>query len=802
MFKNYLKIAFRNLLKYKTFSTVNLLGLATGTTVFLLLLTYLNFHRSFDRFNEKGDRVYRVPMAITETGSGTEQTFAFTFPALAPHLLKDYPEVEEAARFRFTGSLVKWEDKVFRERPVFVDESVFRILSLPFAAGDPNTAFKERFSAVITEETAKKYFGEESAIGKVLKMDENAFTVRGVIKDIPENSHLQLDIMLDYPTYVDIIKQLGGDAENNWGWSDFYTYVLLKPGASAAGLQAKLPDFAQKYMGESMKKDGFQCRFDLQPLYDIHAHSTYDYELGGNGNFKFLPLLGAIALLIMLIAWINFINLSTARSLERAKEVGVRKAVGAGRGTLIRQFITEAFFLNLLAFGVGLTLFYLVLPLFAKMVETPTLALQPTGWQFWLLVSSVFAVGALLSGFYPAFVLSGFKPITALHNTYKSNNKGGNARFRKALVVGQFATAMLLITGTLTVYKQLKFMRSYDLGVNIDQTLVLQESINRDSSRQSEVQAFLEEVQRIPGIKAACASTDVPGKEIGGSVDFRRMDAEMRKRCRIFGVDDHFFQQYDFHLAAGRWFSDKAEEDRNTTIINEEAVKVFGFANAEEALGHELEGFDQPLRIVGVIKDYHQEALRFAYNPTVFYPSTSQWDFYSIKSQTSDMPGLLTGVEKAWKAHLGDAPFQYFFLDEFYDRQYRIDRLLGKIMMIFTSLIVFVACLGLFGLSSFTVSKRTKEIGIRRVLGATTEQIVALVSREYLLLILVSGAIALPLGWWGVQRYLQTFALRTEPGVVFYLLPLALLVFVAFSTTILQSVKAALGNPVESLRSE
>lgn len=804
MLSNYLKLALRNLLKHKVFSFVNILGLGIGVAVSLLLLNFIQFQRSYDDFQVNADRIYRVPMAVQEKG-GVVQTFAFTYPAVGPHLKKDFPEVADMVRLRFYGGLAKRGTVAERARCCFVDSSFFNIFSFKMLEGDPQTVFSQPYSAVLTQKMAGLLFQKENPVGKSFTFNDLEWTVRGLLEDPPIQSHLQVGMLLDYPTYVQIVKKNGGDAEGSWGWSDFYTYLLLRPDADVAALTAKLPDFTQRYMGEDMKKDGFEQQFFLQPLRDIHLRSSYDYELEGNGNFKFIYALGAAALVILLIAWLNYVNLATARALDRAKEVGVRKVNGAGSGHLIRQFLTESLLVNVLAMAFGAVLFLLALGTFSRIVDRAPADLLPTGWGFWGALVALFGLGAVIAGLYPALVLSRFNPVFSLKNMLAKGVTGGKARLRKTLVVTQFSIAILLVTGALALFWQLRFMQHQSLGVDLTQTLVLEENVSRDSAQQATVRAFLSEVGKLASVRSTTRSSSVPGGEIGGSSDFKRTDNGQMKRCRVFGVDEQFIGQYGLELVAGRAFSTPFETDRRTCVLNETAVRVLGFENPEAAVGRQIIGSGstaRPRTVIGVLRDYHQESLRHAFNPTVFYPKTDNWEYYSVKFGQTDVPVLVSQVTQLWKKHFQDAPIRHFFLDSYYDQQYRLDRMFGAVLLGCTALALLVACLGLFGLSLFTVAKREKEIGVRKVLGASAAQVIALVTKEYFLLILLAGAITLPLAIFGVEKILSTYAFRAYLGWWFYVLPAAILVAVAFFTTLGQSWRAALANPAKSLRSE
>jgi len=807
MIKNYLVTAWRNLLKNKTFSAINVLGLAIGIAAFLLIINYLRFEYSFDDFNVKKDRIYRVPMVITETG-GKPQTFAFTYPALAPAMKKDFPEVEEVVRFRRRWGVVQHGDQKIVENGLiyYVDRPVFKVFSFPFERGTPATAFTQLNDAVITHSTAEKYFGKEDPIGKALHYENEDFIVTAVLKDIPANSHLQFNILLNYEKYI---QTTNGAANTSWGWSDFYTYVLLKPGTNANALQAKMPACADRYMGDRMKKDGFSAYFQIQPLKDIHTRSTYDYEMAGSGNLYYLKYLGIAALFILLIAIIYYINLSTAHSLERSKEVGVRKVVGATKSQLVRQFLAETFLMNLIGIVVGFFLFKLSLAPFSQLIGQNVSDLQTTSWQFWVMMSLVFVASTLLAGFYPAFVLSSFQPLQSLKSVAGFGGiKSSKNFFRKSLVVLQFAAAIILIGGAIGFYFQLRYMSTRSLGINIDQTLVLEQTLGLDSSKIKVVEAVINDLQKIPGVENVTASTDVPGNEVGSSSSFRLISSNDDKRCRTFGIDENFIPHFGLTVVAGRNFDKDKPAGADTSlpvsiIVNETAARILGFDKPADAISKIVTGAGFQCKIVGVMNDYHQQSLEYNFDPIVYYPEQHiNMTNFSLKLHTGNLTQVLEQAKKTWNAAFPQSPLQFFFLDEYFNRQYKNDKLFSTILWWFTTLSIIVASLGLFGLSLYTVVKRMKEISIRKVLGASAMQIITLVTKDYIKLILIAGVVAVPIAYFLLQNWLKDYAFHIQIGLWFFLLPLALIVVIALVTVLYQSVKAAIANPVKSLRTE
>ncbi|MGC4035822.1 MAG: ABC transporter permease [Chitinophagaceae bacterium] len=804
MLKNFLKTAFRNLLKNKTFSAINILGLAIGIAAFLLIVNYLRFEYSYDTFHKNADRIYRVPMTIAEK-DGKLQTFAFTYPAVAPALKKDFPEIEEVVRFRKTWGVVSHGDKKVIEngRIFYVDPSVFSIFSFAFEKGSPATAFTQLNDVVVTQATAKKYFGEENAIGQRLHYNNEDFVVTAVLKDVPSNSHLQFNILLNYNKYI---QTTNGAANTSWGWSDFYTYCLLKKGTTVAALESKLPAFAQRYTGDDMKKEGFIGAFQLQPLKSIHTNSSYDYELDGNGNFYYLKYLGIAALFILFIALINYVNLSTARSLERAKEVGVRKVIGATRTQLIQQFLSESFLVNLFGIAIGFFIFKISLLAFSGLLGLNVTDLQTSATGFWLMMAVIFLLSTLLAGFYPAFVLSSFQPVKTLKSM--ATFTGGKNLLRKTLVVTQFCAALILISGSIGFYRQLKFMSNRDLGINIKQTLVLQQTINLDSSSTNTVDAVINNLKQIAGVEAVATSTDVPGNEVGSSSGFVVVGRNDDKRCRTFGIDNKFIPQYSLSLLAGRNFDNDKTVGTDTSqpvniIINETASKIFGFKKPADALTRLIDGGGFHCKVIGVLSDYHQQSLQFNFDPIIFYPDKPlNMTNFSLKLQSDNSVAILEKAKTVWSAAFPQSPLQFFFLDEYFNRQYKTDNLFATVLGLFTLLAIIVASLGLFGLSLYTVTKRAKEISIRKVLGANVLQLIQLITKEYIKLILIAGCLAIPVAYFIVKGWMDDYAFHINPGIAFFILPMVLIIGIALITVLYQCIKVAVGNPVKSLRTE
>jgi putative ABC transport system permease protein len=800
MLRNYLTTAWRNIWKTRTFSILNVSGLALGIAAFLLILCYLRFQYSFDDFNVNKDRIYRVPMEVVERGAVSTQADAFTFPAVAGALKRDFPQIEETVRFRKQWGIVRHGDNKYSEDGLFLfaDPAVLRIFTFDFERGVPQQAFAQPSDIIITESTAKKYFGDENPINQTLSFHNEDYIVSAVIKDLPANSHLHFDILGNFNKYAaDVRKQQQRDVETSWQWSDFYTYILLKPGTDVNRIRKALPDFAQRYMGTLMKKEGFTVNFHLQALKDIHLHSSYDYEFPGNGNFSYLRYLAFAAVFILLIAWINYINLSTARAIDRAKEVGIRKVVGAGRAQLIRQFMTESSLINAMATAGGALIYWFSLPNFAVLVgfDKDSLALPPevlAGTTF-----AVFIIGSVLAGSYPSFVLSSFKP---LGNLKPVTPRSG--RLRQSLVVLQFFIAILLIAGALGFYRQLRFMSHADLGLDTRQTLILHNSLNQDSSQNKLQLAFVHGLMTTPGVQSVTMSSSIPGQEVGGSSGYKTEHSETMKTLRGYGIDELFFKDYDLTVSAGRGFT-PADKEGPLVVLNEAAARVLGFQKDEDAINQKINDTYNTYQVIGVIRDFHQKSMQSEIDPIAFFLEPPyNLGYFSVKINTPDPQSLIKTIHRQWTSAFPDSPFEYRFLDDIFDAQYKNDRVFSAVLWLFTLLGIVLAGLGLLGLSFHTVSKRGKEISIRKVLGASSIQIFGLITRDYFYLIGIAALGAIPTAWFVISDWLKSYPFHISIGAWFVVVPLGLIVGIAMGTVLYHSLRASLENPITRLKSE
>ncbi len=607
------------------------------------------------------------------------------------------------------------------------------------------------------------------------------------------------------PTLAQYQREEGdttNSVETSWGWYDFYTYVKLRPNTDHAAFAAKLPAFTDKYINSkpNVIKANFRNETLLQPLTAIHLWSNINQEAEPNGDGKAVGLLFAVALFILAIAWVNYINLSTARAVERAREVGVRKVSGATRSQLMRQFLTESLLLNSTALALALGIVWSAAPAFSNFLGKDIPFSLFSGSLLGAMLG-IFAAGTLLSGFYPALVLSGFRPVNILKGAFKSSPRG--VTLRQGLIVGQFAVSVAMLIGVLVVTRQVGFMRSQNPGFDRSQTLVLEgPGTLADSTYRNVFAGFRNEVLQIPGVQNIAGSSSVPGDEIYWTSGFRRLksDSEQFNTLYILGTDAGFASAYDLKFAAGRNFE---ITDKKAAILNESAARLLGFASPEQALGEQISrGRRDTMTVCGVVRDFHHLGLQKAVDPMCLRYNAETRNYYSLKIGGGNLPGTLAGVEALWKRHFPADPYSYFFLDEFFDSQYKADVLFGKVFGLFTLLAVFIACLGLFGLASYTVLQRTKEIGIRKVLGANVAGITGLLAKDFLKLVALAILISVPVAWYFMDRWLSGFAYRIDIQWWMAAAAGALALGIAFITVSLQSVKAALANPVQSLRSE
>ena len=794
MLKNYLRTAFRNLWRHRGFSLLNIIGLTIGMVAFFLIFLYVRFELSYESMFSKSDRIYRVVADIkTPTETINANTSAWPVPM---HMRTEFQEVETATRVQANDDwMVTKGDRHFEEKEAAdADSTFFTVFDFPLLKGNPQTALRDPNSVVLTETTAKKYFGDADPMGQPLTIGREKLHARvtGVMKDMPDNTMLKTSMIISMTTFI----QAGPNSlDNQWGNYGPYEFVLLKPGANAQALEAKLPAFLEKMDGSEMHKDKMIPTLRLERLRDIYLRSTRDSSK--TGNIANVYIFSIVGVFILLIAGINFVNLTTARSTERAREVGIRKVAGAGSGQLARQFLGESVILCLIAYLLAVGCAVALLPSFnnlAGKIINPGV-FPPPGDLLILLGVAVFI--GLAAGIYPALVLSSFQPVAVLKGRFATGNRG--SFLRKGLVVVQFTIATGLIIGTMVVYNQLNFMRSQDLGFDKDQKLVM------DTQGDSSKLVLKEEVGRLPGVISTSMSASVPGGgDRGAYSQIENAKGDMQiANLDLYFVDFDYIPQFKIKLLAGRPFSRQFMTDTtHAMILNEAAVKLFGYSSPELAIGKKFSQWGREGTIIGVVKDFHFRSLQEVIKPLSIRIEPGACDLLSVNADGHHIPATITAIERKWKELLPDKPFNYFFLDEFFDKQYRAEDRFGKLFLYFAALAIFISCLGLMGLASYSTVQRTKEIGIRKVVGASVGQIVYLLSRDFLMLVLIAFVVSAPIAWWLIDDWLKGFAYRIPLYWWIFAIAGLLAVLIAVLTVSFQAIRAAIVNPVTSLRSE
>lgn len=802
MFKNYLKITVRNLRKNKLYSFVNIFGLAIGISVFFLIFQYITFELSYDSFNKNADRIYRV--RNDRIYFDKHDKSAGCPPALAPTLKKEFPEVLESARLRGTDAVFVDVDKKISdnlEKVFFTEPSFLKIFSFPLLKGSAESALEEPYTVIISNSLSQKYFASENPVNKIITLvnedGKHDYKITGLFEDVPENSHIKFNLLISYKT---LIAQ-NDRAEYYWGWNAFNTYILLAPDTDPKALEAKFQAMIEKYKnyGSSYKR-----QYLLQPIKDIHLYSDLRFETEVNGSADTVKFLSIIAIFVLILAWVNYINLSTSRSLMRAKEVGVRKVLGSNRLQLIKQFMMESFILNIIALILAVNIDEIVLPYFNRMTGKPLSIDLLINHGIFLLI--MFAAGAFLSGIYPALVMSSFNPLIIFKT--KSGRINNGIDLRKGLVIFQFAVSIILIASTIIVYEQLAYMRNKDLGANIDQVLILKAPLGVNSFRAAT--NFKDALLTLTGIKGVSESATVPGKGYSNASSGVRKfgsNPEDGTQGLFIDVDENYFKLFEIPLVAGRHFTKQSRFNKEI-IINEKAVEVYGFKDPEDAINNELvfDGFDgQSVEIVGVTKNYHQESLKNNIQQVIFNPvnaSNTNIRYFSVKISSGSIKQTVEQIKNKWDEIFPNKPFEYDFLDEVFNSQYKADQQFGEVFGLFTFLAIVISCLGLFGLASYTNLQRTKEIGIRKVVGASLKDILVMLVKDFTKWVLIANLIAWPVAYYLMNIWLQDFAYRINISWWVFALSGGIALLIALVTISFLAIKAATANPVKSLRYE
>ncbi len=789
MFKNYLKIALRNFQRHRAFSFINISGLAIGIAYSIFIFIYVWDELSYDKFHSKADQIYRLSGPIKQG-------------LLGPLLQRELPEVKSFVRIYANkvwgrNTLVSYQDNHFFTDGFFlVDPSFLEIFSFPLMIGDPNTALSELNNVVLTEEAAKKFFGDEDPMGKIITHDEKLqLKVTGVAKNIPYNSHIHFDFLAPLDNYK--IIRSSPNAMENWGNSAFLTYLLVQKGTNKQELEGKIATVIQNHAPDYLKN----MNLVLQPITDIHLRSHSFDELEINGDIKYVYIFSTIALLILFIACMNYMNLTTARSLNRAKEVGMRKVVGAKRVQLIKQFLSEAILMSLFALLIAIILVYLFMPLFKHLAgkELTFNPMKNMATFFFLFILSLFI--GLLAGSFPAFFLSGFQPINIITGKLKLKNLT-TAIFRKSLVIIQFVISISLIACTVVIKDQMDFIRNKKLGFEKQKIVVFPTMRNEEAI--SRVETIMNEFARNSAITDIAASSHTPGnRPFYRGLWFPSRSEDQFINILSLWTNQDFASTYQLEFLAGRDFSKEMSTDATSAfILNETAVKMCNWNSPKEAIGKLVRCDEKTGKIIGVVKDFHFLSLHSEIEPMIMHYDKKRFYSISARVNTDNIAATLTTLKKQWKQLLPDVPCNYFFLDEQYDQQYRADQKVGSFLKHFTFLAIFISCLGLFGLASFTAEQRTKELGIRKVLGASVPGIVLLLSRDFTKWVLVANIFALPITWYIMNKWLQIFAYRTNIAWTTFIISAGIALLISLVTVSYQSVKAALANPVERLRYE
>ncbi len=805
MWKNYLRVAFRNFARQRSQSIINVFGLAVGMTGCILIMTYVGYEFSFDGYHANADNIVRIVSRRVSMGR-TNDVVAVPAP-VGPTLVQDFPEVVGAVRFSPTvkRAFSHQDRKFFQDDVFYADRSVFDVFSFELVAGDPKTALELPFTMVVTESTARKYFGGEDPLGKTVNWDNRFdYRVTGVVKDPPPNSHFTFTVLASFSTFIEYDPRIG-----EWRGGTFPTYVLLQDNADPEEFAGKLESFDKEYLAPVFAGTGVELTTFLQPLRSIHLHSRLEGEVGANGDVRVVYAFLAIAFVILLVACINFMNLTTARAAGRAKEVGMRKILGAERRRLALQFLGESMLHALVALAVGVFAARVLLPYFSRLAGHP-MSFANLSWPAAVggLAGIALFVG-LAAGSYPALFLSAFRPISILRGTLVQGAR--SSRFRSVLVVFQFAVTTVLIIGTAVIFSQFQYLQNKDLGFDKENLLVV--AIQNDEVRIG-LESFKAEVMRIPGIAGAGASSMVPGEMYLFNLPVypEGMPEDQTVRMDSFLVDYGFLDTFGVEVVEGRGFSRNIPTDKTDAVmINETAARRLQWT---EPLGKAIERraafSDEVSRkiVIGVFRDIHQRSLYAAVEPTfVEYIGTegaieNRARRLAIRLETEDLAGTMAAVERTWQNMFPNHPYYSFFLDDFYDGQHRSEARLGGLFRAFSVVAVFIGCNGLFGLASYTAERRTKEIGIRKVLGSSAGGIVVLLGREFVILIALANAVAWPVALLAAREWLQNFpyAVRMEWGV--FVVTAALTLVIASLSVGYQSVKAALANPAEALRYE
>jgi len=797
MIRNYFKIAFRNLF-----------GLTIGLTCCLLILAYIVNELSFDKYNKNADDIYRVTRLFRDPQTGaTNLNLSTIAPPFAPNLENDFKQIKKLTRLLQNGSTaLKYGDKIFNEQNTyFADQNLFDVFDVNVVKGNAAKALNDPFSVMLTEEVAKKYFGNEDPMDKTIRMD-NQFDLKvsGIYKAFPANAHLHPGMMISFATLNDTAVYGAERLRTDFGNNSFFTYILMPKGFDPKTMEAQFPAFIDKIMpiGGGKFKQSQGTALGLQKLTDIHLRSHTDFEAEENGDIGRIYIFGAIALFILLIACINYMNLSTARSALRAREIGIRKAVGAMRREIIAQFLSESVLTAWIALGFAIALTWLCMPWLNKLSGQHFSIDLLLKWQILVPVFLIPFVVGLVSGIYPALFMSSFKPVKVLKGLVTA--AGATISFRKVLVTAQFAISIILIISTVVVFKQLSYMQDKSLGFNRDRIFTLP----YNGGLHDKFDAFRNELLNGAEIKNVTRSSRIPTGRLldnmGIAVSSGDTMAPLNVDIKMVTVDQEFISTYDVKTVAGRDFSRNFTTDTSAFLINEAAVQILGIKTNDEAIGKDIVYGGRKGKVIGVINDFHFESMHQKILPLILFVPRDP-NFYgriSLKMAGNNIPAALAKTEAAWKKFLPEAPYEYTFLDENFEKLYESEQRQASIFTLFACIAIFIACLGLLGLSAFSITQRIKEIGIRKVLGASISSIVGLLSKDFLKLVAIAAVIAFPVAWFAMHNWLQDFAYRTSISWWIFVTAGVMAAAISLLTISFQAIRAALANPVNNLRTE
>ncbi|MEP2667776.1 MAG: ABC transporter permease [Cyclobacteriaceae bacterium] len=795
MIKNYLLIALRSFKKNRAYTLLNILGLSIGITCSMIIFLFVYDELNYDRNHKKLSALYRLNSGYHLPNEGGYEEYATGGPIVAEMLVKDFPEIEQAARFRpLRNKIIELPGTNERtyETVVAADSNVFSMFTFPLLQGNPETALVDPFNVVLTETMAKKYFNKTDVLGESLYFPEDSlsFKITGVMADYPKNTHLKMDIMISFETLKSIHFNL-----NSWWSYSFFNYVELKPGVDVSALNAKIKFISRNYIADQEDGSGYRQEYALMPMGDIHLQSNLRSEIEPNSRAFYVYTFLVIGIFILLIACINFMNLATARSAMRAKEIGLRKVAGAFREQLIGQFLSESVLMALLAMVFSVGLVYLLLPVVNDFTgKSLTLLANPVAG---LALLSITLMVGLLAGSYPSFFLSAFRPVETLKGNFRTGNKGNI--LRKSLVIFQFTISIFLISGTLIVYKHINFLRTLDLGFDKEQIVTI--PTRSAANAQRDFNVLKDELERVAGVNGVTLSSQVPGVELGNNVvRIGWSDDAEWSDMRFLAIDENFIKVYGIDLLEGRAFSESFPSDVNEAVmLNESGMRRLGWNSPKEAIGQPLKWQDRKTRVIGVVSDFHFMSANVAIEPFIMVMHKPWSVGYLSAKMTGNPIQIMDQIETVFNNTLADKIFEYSFLDVNFDQQYKAETRFMSVFTFFAGIAIAIACLGLYGLAMYTTEAKFKEIGIRKVLGASIPSLIALLVKEFSILVTVGFVIAIPLAYMGMSKWLDAFPYKEDINPLLFVMAGGISITIALLTVSYQSIKAAVVNPVDSL---